>query len=561
MATSDLVESFKFELSLSVLNHLGRNLYRNFITVVGEAISNSWDADANNVWIEISADKSMFAIKDDGIGMDDADFSRKFLRVGYSKRKGGSTESDSGRPFIGAKGIGKLALLSCSERVSIFTKKKDHEYIGGTIDNTDLDVAITHDLTPDQYELEELDFDLIEKLQEDHEQGTILVFEGMKENIKHSSDYLRKLIALSFRFSLFDDEFAIFVNDQEVSIEDLKGLRDHTEFLWNINTHQDEYLNTLEKLEADPIPISTRLPISGFLATVSMPRYMKVSGTDERASVDLFVNGRLREKNVLSHVTKNRIVENYLYGQIHFDEMDTGTEDPFTSSREGILEDDENFQQLLKFLDGEALTKIIDEWDRLRLSRNKPGDDDNPRLTPRSRAIKRAIDETLDEYSDDNDPSEHPEIVRWHNELRNDGQFNVDSYLHCFISENLVRAYIEEYQMPIVEKIQDRIDTFRDLEETRKTEANISIDIRRSERGLDWLGMDDLSSIVEQCTRTPQTRKRKSLKFDALVYRPLRNVVCHTGLLTQHAKNLLEHEFQNIKARVNHLIRSQSDPT
>ena len=561
MSNSDSAENFKFELSLSVLNHLGRNLYRNFITVVGEAISNSWDADAKNVWIEISADKSKFAIKDDGIGMDDTDFSSKFLKVGYSKRKGGSTETAGGRPYIGAKGIGKLALLSCSERVSIFTKKTDLEYLGGTIDNSDLDAAITHDLTPDQYELEELDFDLIEKLQEDHEHGTILVFEGMKENIRHSSDYLRKLIALSFRFSLFDDEFSIFVNDREVSIDDLKGLRDHTEFLWNVNTHQDEYLDTLENLEAESIPISTGLQISGFLATVSMPRYMKVSGTDERASVDLFVNGRLREKNVLSHVTKNRIVENYLYGQIHFDEMDSGTEDPFTSSREGILEDDDNFQQLLKFLEDDALAKIIDEWDRLRLNRNKPGDDDNPRLTPRSRAIKRAIDETLNEYSDDKDPNEHPEIVRWQDDLRNDGQFNVDSYLHCFVSENLIRAYIEEYQVPVFPDLQKRINDYRNLEEKRKTEANISINIRRSERGLDWLGMDDLSSIVEQSTRTPQTRKRKSLKFDALVYRPLRNVVCHTGLLTQRAKNLLEHEFANIKARVNDLIRSRSDPS
>ena len=40
---------FNFNISLSVLNHLGRNLYRNVITVIGEAISNSWDADATNV--------------------------------------------------------------------------------------------------------------------------------------------------------------------------------------------------------------------------------------------------------------------------------------------------------------------------------------------------------------------------------------------------------------------------------------------------------------------------------------------------------------------------------
>ena len=45
--------AFNFNISLSVLNHLGRNLYRSFITVIGEAISNSWDADANNVYITI----------------------------------------------------------------------------------------------------------------------------------------------------------------------------------------------------------------------------------------------------------------------------------------------------------------------------------------------------------------------------------------------------------------------------------------------------------------------------------------------------------------------------
>ena len=32
-------KKYNFELSLSVLNHLGRNLYRNFVTVLGEAIS------------------------------------------------------------------------------------------------------------------------------------------------------------------------------------------------------------------------------------------------------------------------------------------------------------------------------------------------------------------------------------------------------------------------------------------------------------------------------------------------------------------------------------------
>ena len=101
-------EHFSFEISLSILNHLGRNLYRSFMTVLGEAISNSWDADAENVWIFINKKNNSFIIKDDGDGMSADDFRNKFLKIGYSKRKEGSISSTKGRPFIGRKGIGKL---------------------------------------------------------------------------------------------------------------------------------------------------------------------------------------------------------------------------------------------------------------------------------------------------------------------------------------------------------------------------------------------------------------------------------------------------------------------
>src|SRR5436190_11642621 len=85
-------KKFSFEISLSVLNHLGRNLYRNFITVLGEAISNSWDADATDVWIIVDRDAGKFVIKDDGVGMSADEFQTKFLKIGYSKRKEGVTE-------------------------------------------------------------------------------------------------------------------------------------------------------------------------------------------------------------------------------------------------------------------------------------------------------------------------------------------------------------------------------------------------------------------------------------------------------------------------------------
>lgn len=142
---------FTFNISLAVLNSLGRNLYRNFVTILGEAISNSWDADANNVRITIDKEKSEMIVVDDGDGMSSSDFRNKFLRIGYSKRTNGSN-SQKGRPYIGRKGIGKLALLSCANRIVIVTKKSGEVATGGVIDNSELDEAIQDDKDHESYE-------------------------------------------------------------------------------------------------------------------------------------------------------------------------------------------------------------------------------------------------------------------------------------------------------------------------------------------------------------------------------------------------------------------------
>lgn len=77
------MSNFTFNISLSILNHLGRNLYRSIMTVLGEAISNSWDADAENVYITIDREANNISIYDDGNGMTESDFQNKFLKIGY----------------------------------------------------------------------------------------------------------------------------------------------------------------------------------------------------------------------------------------------------------------------------------------------------------------------------------------------------------------------------------------------------------------------------------------------------------------------------------------------
>ena len=171
---------FTFEISLSVLNHLGRNLYRSFLTVLGEVISNSWDADAENVWINIDKINNTLIVKDDGEGMDSNDFQNKFLKIGYSKRTSSRVTANKKRPFIGRKGIGKLALLSCAKRISVLSKKENGAFVGGVIDNSGLDDAILNDLTPDQYKLGEVVDVVFQNLSKDMGKGTIVYFEEIK---------------------------------------------------------------------------------------------------------------------------------------------------------------------------------------------------------------------------------------------------------------------------------------------------------------------------------------------------------------------------------------------
>ncbi len=547
---------FSFEISLSVLNHLGRNLYRSFITVLGEAISNAWDADAENVWIYINKENNSLVIKDDGNGMTADEFQNKFLKIGYSKRRDGETTTKKGRPYIGRKGIGKLALLSCADKISVLSKTKDGEYIGGVIDNSDLDQAITEDVSASQYQLGTIEREKLKEFERNHNQGTIIYFENVKEGINNRINNLKKLIALYFRFSLLYEKFNIWFNAEKITYENLSDLANKTQFLWIVNKIKDPYIDTLENVKETRI-IKRDSEIKGFIASVEMPKDLKIlapeekSGIDEeKIGIDLFVNGRLREKDILKHIPSARIVENYLYGQIHLDELDELAIDRFTSSREGIIANDSKFQALLEALKG-ILTEIIEDWDRWRTKIKQDGDLDNPRYSKKERKSRELFNVVSKDYSLPKKSENKGKVDLWVDELEEDAQFNISSYAECFISENLVRKYIEEKQIPLSPEAETETDKWKKAEAYNKGKANISIDIRRSNGDLSYLSMDGLANMVD---KVKEPLKESGLSRDATEYKPTRDALAHTALLTDLAKNKLNTVYENIKARVRTLL-------
>lgn len=549
------MKAYTFNISLSILNHLGRNLYRSFITVLGEAISNSWDADAKKVWIYIDRDNNTLVIKDDGFGMTESDFQNKFLKIGYSKRKDNTTSTASGRPFIGRKGIGKLALLSCAKRITVLTKTANTDLVGGVIDNSGLDEAIKDDVSANEYSLIEPSKEIIEKYNKDFSNGTIILFDEINDGIKNRIEYIRKLVALYFRFSLLDSSFSIILNDNEIKLEELKELMDNTQLLWRINNPNDPYLKDyLEKQDTLKRKADLSIEgssINGFIASVEKPSMLKIRGSEEKVSIDLYVNGRLREKDILKHIPTARIVESYLYGQIHYNDLDDEN-DRFTSSREGVVSDDPKFLNLLKEVE-KLLKKIIEDWDVWRIELKQDGDSENKRIPPKERKSTELFNEISKDFipTGTNEPNKK-KVEKWVSELEEDATFNFSSYGECFISENLLRKYITDKGIALGDNRETKVKEYRKKAEDAKNAANISFDIREDDNDLSYFAMDDLTYMVEPVSKGEI--KKASLHRDAQEYKPIRDAMSHTSRLTKVAKNKLNTTYENIKARIIYLL-------
>ena len=537
-------DQYNFNISLSVLNHLGRNLYRNIITVIGEAISNSWDADAHNVWITIDRDKSSMSIVDDGTGMSDDDFQEKFLKIGYSKRKRGNYKSALGRIFIGRKGIGKLALLSCSSRMHIISKTADGNIAGGIIDNSSLDNAITEDTNSQDYKLETIDEKKISLL--DHiDSGTLLFFEDISSGIRNTVDYIKKAIALYFRFSLYDPDFFIYVNGERISEENLGDIANNTQFLWRINRFEEPLFSMMHNVQNNK-NLESRMSIRGYIASTQKPSQLKIPGTQEKLSIDLFVNGRLREKDIIRHIPSARIVESYVYGQIHFDELDQGdTDDAFTSNRESVISDNPVFMEFLKELE-RLFKKVIDDWDEYRRQQGDDGDPDNPKVQRKVRKAQELFHAAMEDYSG-KEQKKGGKVEEWSQELAQEAGFNIPSYTDCFIAENLLRKYIDEAGLQLSEKAKKEAEQWKKKEQERKNAANINYEVRSSSDDKYYLDMDHLANFVD---KAGDKLKDPGISRSAVVYKPLRDAVGHTSIITDMAKTQLSLEFENIKARL-----------
>jgi hypothetical protein len=203
----------------------------------------------------------------------------------------------------------------------------------------------------------------------------------------------------------------------------------------------------------------------------------------------------LRERDILKHIPTARVVESYLYGQIHFDDLDDGV-DRFSTAREGIVSEDPKFIKLLEKLKTELIGPILEDWDKWRRKHRLEGDSENESITKKQRKSEELFDAVTEVYDfprGRNAKQSH----KWSEELREDAVFNFSSYAVCFASENLLRKYIEENGIGLSKGAKNRSRN-GNLLKAKKRERQHKYRYQERRERLHYLTMNDLAYLADK---------------------------------------------------------------
>ena len=359
-------ELYTFSVDLAAVEHLGLNLYSNTAAALTELIANAWDADATEVHINISDDKSSITIIDNGHGMTVYDLNEKFLKVAY-KRRLSSPNSPSGRPVMGRKGIGKLALFSIAGHVDITSKRSDAEPHSLSVDVTELKQHIESGTTYHPIPITGIPFVL--------DSGTRFILTNvLSSRINQSISAMKKRIARRFSIIGDDDNFNVYVNGEKIAPKDRDDFR-ALQFAWKFPNDNELIFPNDTKVFNFPSNTLTMeaktYEFGGWLGTALKPNDLNTDDMGNLNGISVISRGRIFQENILDDISENRLMKSYITGVIQADFLDDNiSEDIATSDRQRLREDDPRYKALVIFT-----KKLIDEmyktWSDERKKYNK----------------------------------------------------------------------------------------------------------------------------------------------------------------------------------------------
>lgn len=328
---------------INTIDHLGVKLYSTIPPMIAELVSNAWDADANNVYINFKNEgEKTITVSDDGIGMTFSELNDYFLKIGRNRRvEMHKDETDGGRKVLGKKGLGKLSMFGIGKKITISTVKS------GIKNTFVMDYEQLKDCEGNVYKPTVIDY----CIKTDEKNGTSFFIEHLSR--KSDFDIERLHRNLQTRFHIYSDKFVVHINDDEkyeINSNDIP--EDKCQFIWKFPEDFEKDFDTETYKFKDLFEFGKVKGVQGKIYTSQTPLNKDVQG------IVLFSRGKLVQEHSSFDDRANDNFFQYMSGSFDVDFIDNSFDvDNCSTDRKSLAWDIDENEELFKLQ--ELIKKLV----------------------------------------------------------------------------------------------------------------------------------------------------------------------------------------------------------
>jgi hypothetical protein len=347
----DEAGDYSLRISPTTVDKLGVKLYDKVSAVVAELIANSYDADAENVTVNLPLGTELarrnknsgetvepdppwtIEVIDDGHGMTPGEAKRFYLDVGRDRRKypdQGPRSREKKRSVMGRKGIGKLAPFGVCRVIEVVSSGGEPSDAGYYTTHFMLAYDRIMEAGGSDGERESdrvpLDAGALDGTFRQERGTTIRLASFQPRRVPDHDTFKRQL----------ERRFAVTDHDFEVTVHDARG--DNDDF--QVEAFQVPIVpDTKIDLSTRPVPLDdgTELPVTGQLGMAT-----EAYRNEEMAGVRIYARGKIiattRDFEQPAGYTGEYTTRSYLVGEVHADWLDSDDgDDLIRTDRQDIL--------------------------------------------------------------------------------------------------------------------------------------------------------------------------------------------------------------------------------
>ncbi|NQU04705.1 MAG: TIGR02391 family protein [Calditrichaeota bacterium] len=447
---------FEMRFDPQTIKHLGIRMYSTLPPALAEIISNSYDADAENVIITLSEEEDgkpkEITINDDGIGLSHDEITSKFLIIGRNRRSDDGDEPSEKfkRLPTGKKGLGKLALFGLAKTITVLTKQNGvlNEFV---LDWDDLmDAKGTYHPRANKIRESTSDND-----------GTLITLTGLKR--KSPFDFSGLADTLS-RIFIIDDTFKVVIESPSGDRIAIDNKRRYDllvkEFIWSL----DSPLFVPEESEYHG-------EITGELITSEKP----ITPSSGLRGITLYSRGKLvNAPEFFSNSTSSHFFQ-YLTGWINVDFIDLLDDDVISTNRQAIDWEHHEMSKLRNFLSG-IVSQVNTDWRKKKKEKKdkdlkeKTGIDTKQWVGTMPDDVKSKTSQIIEALSGEDALEKFTPVIKALHEIVPEYPLLHWRHLHSVIQGKSQQYYInQDYYTAFIEAMKKYADTVKDKSESTVT--------------------------------------------------------------------------------------------